>query len=243
MTRTTKTRTTVLAAATVVLGLTLTACGGSDGSGTKDEGAGATSSPTATAQTGTSDTGNGATQAGAGKNSTGTSTGTGTSKGSGKGTGTSAGKQSGGTTNASAPECKVGSLSYTLTRRFPEQQGDHLLITAVNKSGSACTVQKFPVVTPGEANGDVPLSKKDEQPAQPILVKPGGTVYSALPVFQETKAEDDYFTSIRLSLYMNNSDDSAASVTLKTPGEVEYAGKRADGIEVLSWNTKKPYDF
>jgi predicted small secreted protein len=69
----------------------------------------------------------------------------------------------------------------------------------------------------------------------------GGTVYSAINVYQETKAEDDYFTSIRLSLVRNNSDDSSESVKLVTPGEVEYAGKRADGIEVLSWNTKRPY--
>ncbi|MBO1333552.1 DUF4232 domain-containing protein [Streptomyces sp. VRA16 Mangrove soil] len=230
-------RTTVLAGAAAALALTLTACGG-DGSGTKDEGAaakttnstaGATSTDSKTGDTasadttasGTSGSGSGTAQAGATKKSPGK-----------QGTGTSA-----------APECRTASLSYTLTRRFPEQQGDHLLITAVNKSGSACTVQKFPVVTPGDANGDVPLSKKDEQPAQPILVKAGGTVYSALPVYQDIKAEDDYFTSIRLSLQMNDVDNSSGVVTLKTPGEVEYAGKKADGIEVLSWNTKKPYDF
>ncbi|MYW68864.1 DUF4232 domain-containing protein [Streptomyces sp. SID8379] len=235
MTRTSiRTRTAVLAATAAALGLTLTACSG-DGSGTKDEGAAAKSSTTAAASSSAStedsatdtgsDTGTGATKADAAKK---TSTGTGT------GTGAAA---------KSAPECKVTSLSYTLKRRFPEQQGDHLLITAVNTSGSACTVQKFPVVTPGGANGDVPVAKDDVRPAQPLLVPAGGTVYSALPVYQETKAEDDYFTSIRLSLVRNDADASGASVTLKTPGEVEYAGKRADGIEVLSWNPKKPFDF
>ncbi|NEB82462.1 DUF4232 domain-containing protein [Streptomyces sp. SID14478] len=143
-----------------------------------------------------------------------------------------------GTTPKAAPACTVHSLAYTLTRRFPEQQGDHLLITAVNTSGSACTVRRFPFVTPGGAHGHVPVAKDDEQPAQPVLVPAGGTVYSALPVFQESKAEDSSFTSLRLSLYATD-----AFVTLKTPGEVEYAAERADGIEVLSWNTKKPYDF
>ncbi|WP_329572052.1 hypothetical protein [Streptomyces sp. NBC_01361] len=71
-------------------------------------------------------------------------------------------------------------------------------------------------------------------------MRPGGAVYSAINVHQETKTEDDYFKSIRLSLVRNNSDDSAESVKA-TPGEVEYAGKRADGIEVLSWNTRRPY--
>ncbi|MCQ4210052.1 DUF4232 domain-containing protein [Streptomyces longispororuber] len=228
-------RTTVLAAAAAVLGLSLTACSGGD-SGTKDEGAAAPAAATT---------------------STGTNTGTGDDKGATSTTGTGASKssgaaqagaaktggtaKSGGTTAKNAPECKVGSLTYSLKRKNPEQQGDHLLITAVNTSGAACTVQKFPVVTPGEANGDVPVAKDDVRPAQPLLVPAGGTVYSALAVYQETKAEDDYFTSIRLSLVMNDSDASAASVTLKTPGEVEYAGKRADGIEVLSWNPRMPY--
>ncbi|MFI9774237.1 hypothetical protein ACIHCV_05885 [Streptomyces sp. NPDC051956] len=72
-------------------------------------------------------------------------------------------------------------------------------------------------------------------------MRPGGRVCSAINVYQETKAEDDYFKSIRLALVRNNSDDSAESVKPATPGEVEYAGKRADGIEVLSWNTRRPY--
>ncbi|MYT70102.1 MULTISPECIES: DUF4232 domain-containing protein [unclassified Streptomyces] len=231
MTRTNLTRATartaVLATAAAVLSLTLTACsGGADGKsgGVKDEGAAATKSASAAAD-GTSkaaaadsDTTDGTTAA--------TTTKTNTTKTTAK---------------TKTPECKVTSLGYTLKRKNPEQQGDHLLITAVNRSGSACTVQKFPVVTPGGANGDVPVAKDDVRPAQPVVVPAGGTVYSALPVYQEVKAEDDYFTSIRLSLVMNDADASGAFVTLKTPGEVEYAGKRADGIEVLSWNTRMPY--
>ncbi|MFI0238365.1 DUF4232 domain-containing protein [Streptomyces sp. NPDC016845] len=235
-------RTTVLAAAALVAGLTMTACSGGDG-GTKDEGAAPKATVAATTVTGTATDAEAAsgtnTQAGGASKADAAKSGTGTAK---SGTGTAKNGAAAGT-KAAAPECKVTSLGYTLQRKNPEQQGDHLLITAVNKSGAACTVQKFPVVTPGDANGDVPLAKDDQRPAQPILVKPGSTVYSALPVYQDIKAEDDYFTSIKLSLVMNDADASGAFVTLKTPGEVEYAGKQADGIEVLSWNTRKPFDY
>lgn len=230
----TRSRTVLAVAALAALSLSLTAC--NSGEGTKDSGA---------ASTGRASTDSAG--SGAGNNGSDSGSGTGSSKASGGTDAAAAGaKQTGtGTTGGTAakktPECKVGYLDYSLKRENPEQQGDHLLITAVNRSATACTVQKFPVVTPGEANGDAPLAKDDQRPAQPIVVRPGGTVYSAINVYQETKAEDDYFKSIRLSLVRNNSDDSGESVKLVTPGEVEYAGKRADGIEVLSWNTERPY--
>ncbi|MFB7993625.1 DUF4232 domain-containing protein [Streptomyces sp. NPDC056002] len=233
-----RSRTVLAVAALAALSLSLTAC--DSGEGTKDSGAAATD------RTATDSAGSGAENTGSDSGS-----GTGSSKASGGTDAAAAGaKQAGtgkntaggtGTTAKKTPECKVGYLDYSLKRENPEQQGDHLLITAVNRSATACTVQKFPVVTPGEANGDAPLAKDDRRPAQPIVVQPGGTVYSAIDVYQETKAEDDYFTSIRLSLVRNDSDESGESVKLVTPGEVEYASKRADGIEVLSWNTERPY--
>jgi len=230
-------------AAVAALALSLTAC--NDGNGTQDSGKAADSSP--------STTGSGASSADSGSGTSGSGgTGTGTAadtaaKGSARTSTSGAGQNQGAKPTQGtkkAPECKVTSLSYTLKRKNPEQQGDHLLITAVNNSGTACTVQKFPIVTPGQANGDVPLDKKqDQQPPQPLLVPAGGTIYSALPVYQDVRAEDDSFSSIRLSLAMNNVDDSIASVTLKTPGEVEYAAKKDDGITVLSWNSTMPYNF
>ncbi|RFC73293.1 DUF4232 domain-containing protein [Streptomyces sp. AcE210] len=227
-----RSRTVLAVAALAALSLSLTAC--NSGEGTKDSGA-ASTDKAATGSDSGSGTGSSKASGGtAGAKQTGTGTGTGKNTAGATGT-------TGGTAAKKTPECKVGYLDYSLKRENPEQQGDHLLITAVNRSATACTVQKFPVVTPGEANGDAPLAKDDQQPAQPIVVQPGGTVYSAINVYQETKAEDDYFKSIRLSLVRNNSDDSSESVKLVTPGEVEYAGKRADGIEVLSWNTERPY--
>ncbi|MCN9244330.1 DUF4232 domain-containing protein [Streptomyces sp. RY43-2] len=142
-----------------------------------------------------------------------------------------------------SPECKATSLGYALKREFAGQQGDHLLITAVNKSGTACTVRKFPIVTPDKAGGNVPLDRKqDDQPTQPVLVPAGGTVYSAILIY-DPKAGDGRFSSVRLSLAMNNVEDSRAFVTLKTPGEVKYATKERDSLTVLSWNSGKPYDF
>ncbi|RVU27353.1 DUF4232 domain-containing protein [Streptomyces antnestii] len=235
-----RSRTALAVAALAALSLSLTACNGS-GSGTKDEGAassGRTATDSAAKNTGgSSDAGSSKTSGGTDASAAGAKDAT-TGKSSTGGSGSGA---KGGTASKAAPECKVGYLDYSLKRENPEQQGDHLLITAENRSATACTVQKFPVVTPGDANGDVPLAKDDQQPAQPILVQPGGRVYSAIAVIQDVKAEDDYFKSIRLSLQMNNSDDSLENVKLVTPGEVEYAGKMADGIEVLSWNTRRPY--
>ncbi|MFD0027569.1 DUF4232 domain-containing protein [Streptomyces sp. NPDC127172] len=239
-----RSRTVLAVAALAALSLSLTAC--NSGEGTKDSGAASTDkAATDSAGSGADNTGS---DSGSGSDSSKASGGTDAAAAGAKQTGTGTGKSTaggtgttGGTAAKQTPECKVGYLDYSLKRENPEQQGDHLLITAVNRSATACTVRKFPVVTPGEANGDAPLAKDDQQPAQPIVVQPGGTVYSAINVYQETKAEDDYFTSIRLSLVRNNPDDSSESVKLVTPGEVEYAGKRADGIEVLSWNTKRPY--
>ncbi|MFT9870667.1 DUF4232 domain-containing protein, partial [Bacillus mobilis] len=191
-----RSRTVLAVAALAALSLSLTAC--NSGEGTKDSGA-ASTDRTATGSAGSdakdSGSGTGSSKASGGTDATaGGAKQTGTGKNTAGGTGTT-----GGTAAKKTPECKVGYLDYSLKRENPEQQGDHLLITAVNRSATACTVQKFPVVTPGEANGDAPLAKDDQQPAQPIVVQPGGTVYSAIDVYQETKAEDDYFTSIRLS--------------------------------------------
>ncbi|MFE5687890.1 DUF4232 domain-containing protein [Streptomyces sp. NPDC056512] len=238
----TRSRTVLAVAALAALSLSLTAC--NSGEGTKDSGAASTGR--ASTDSAGSGAGNNGSDSGSGTGSSKASGGTDAAaagaKQTGTGTTTAGGTgTTGGTAAKKTPECKVGYLDYSLKRENPEQQGDHLLITAVNRSATACTVQKFPVVTPGEANGDAPLAKDDQRPAQPIVVRPGGTVYSAINVYQETKADDDYFKSIRLSLVRNNSDDSGESVKLVTPGEVEYAGKRADGIEVLSWNTERPY--
>ncbi|MEU6661559.1 DUF4232 domain-containing protein [Streptomyces sp. NPDC046821] len=237
-----RSRTALAVAALAALSLTLTACN-DGGSGTKDEGA-ASSGNTSTATAG-SDKGS---DSGSTGGSTSGSSASGSSTSGGTGSTTSGAKQStdkgstGGTggTAAKAPECKTGYLDYTLKRENPEQQGDHLLITAENRSATACTVQKFPVITPGAANGDIPVAKDNEQPAQPLLVQPGGKVYSAIAVVQDVKASDDYFKSIRLSLLMNNPDDSV-TVKLATPGEVEYDPNIDDGIEVYSWNTQRPY--
>ncbi|MEV0090314.1 DUF4232 domain-containing protein [Streptomyces sp. NPDC050738] len=228
---------TVLAAAAVAaLSLGLTACGGSD-SPTKD--AGSASAP----QTGTdtaSKPASGGTDTSTGKTAAQTS-----SKSKGSTTGSTGGSTTGsttggGTTAKKTAECTVGALTYSTVHKNAGQQGDHILITATNNTGSSCTLQKFPIVTPGAANGDVPHSKKDSQPAQPLTLKPGKHAYAALELFPEGTS-DLSFDSIRMSLYMNNSDDSAKLVTLKT-GKAYYADS-ADGIEVYSWNTVKPFDF
>ncbi|MFI7005855.1 DUF4232 domain-containing protein [Streptomyces sp. NPDC050145] len=229
-------RNVVLAAAAAALSLSLTACNGDTGA--KDEGAAEnTASSSSAGSDASKDQGADAGSTTGGGDSAQASGGDTAQAGSSK-TGSSTGGS--GTASKKTPECKVGFLTYKLERRNPEQQGDHLLITAESRAATACTVKAFPVITPGKANGDIPQAKDDQQPAQPLVVQPGGRIYSAIAVTQDVKAEDDYFTSIRLSLQMNNPDDAEVE-TIQTPGEVEYAGKMADGIEVYSWNTVKPF--
>ncbi|GAA1358491.1 DUF4232 domain-containing protein [Streptomyces beijiangensis] len=224
----------VLAAAAIAaLSLGLTACGGSD-TGAKDAGsATASQSSTDSGSTKTS----GGTDSSTGKTADQTSS---KSKGSTTG-GSTGGTTSGGTgSTVKTPECTVGSLTYATTHKNAGKQDDHILITATNNTGSSCTLQKFPIITPGGANGDVPHSKKDSQVAQPLTVKPGKTVYSALALYPQGTS-DLSFSSIRMSLNMNNVDDSMKSVTLNT-GKAYYADA-ADGAEVYSWNPAKPYNY
>ncbi|WP_329119881.1 DUF4232 domain-containing protein [Streptomyces sp. NBC_01465] len=230
--RTYRKNTVLAVAAVAALSLGLTACGGSD-SGTKDAGS-ATASQTATTNDGASKQTSGGTDD--------TSTGKAADQASSKSKGSTTGGTTGGgtTSTAKTPECQVGALTYSTEHKNAGKQGDHILITATNNTGSSCTLQKFPIITPGAANGDVPHSKKDSQPAQPLTLKAGSHVYAALELFPEGTS-DLSFSSIRMSLYMNNVDDSAKLVTLNT-GKAYYADS-ADGIEVYSWNPVKPFDF
>ncbi|MFC8293339.1 DUF4232 domain-containing protein [Streptomyces sp. NPDC057242] len=185
---------TVLAAAAVaVLSLGLTACGGSD-TGAKDAGS-ASSAPQAAAGTG-----DGAAPAESGSGSTGGSTATsggstsggatsggataGGSTGGGKGTtaSTASTGSTGGKASAKAPACAHGDVKVTV-EKADEVPTEHVVLTATNVSGRACTLLKHPLLAfgPIQTAKDVPAVAKS-RPAVPVVVNKGESAYANVRV-------------------------------------------------------------
>ncbi|MFC8494480.1 DUF4232 domain-containing protein [Streptomyces sp. NPDC057235] len=180
---------TVLAAAAVaVLSLGLTACGGSD-TGAKDAGS-ASSAPQAAAGTG-----DGAAPAESGSGSTGGSTATsggstsggataGGSTGGGKGTtaSTASTGSTGGKASAKAPACAHGDVEVTV-EKADEVPTEHVVLTATNVSGRACTLLKHPLLAfgPIQTAKDVPAVAKS-RPAVPVVVNKGESAYANVRV-------------------------------------------------------------
>ncbi|MFB7030380.1 MULTISPECIES: DUF4232 domain-containing protein [unclassified Streptomyces] len=177
---------TVLAAAAIAaLSLGLTACGGSD-TGAKDAGS---ASPAPQAAAGTGDA---TTPAESGSGSAGGSTATsggstsggataGGSTGGGKGTTASAastGSTTGGKTAAKAPACAYGDVKVT-AEKADEVPTEHIVLTATNVSGRACTLLKHPLLAfgPIQTAKDVPAVAKS-RPAAPVVVKNGESAYA-----------------------------------------------------------------
>ncbi|GAA3183707.1 MULTISPECIES: DUF4232 domain-containing protein [Streptomyces] len=220
--RTSRIRATVLAAATAALALSLTACGGAD-DGAKSDAAG--QSRPASGQ----DAKGGTAQANSGKGQTDSAS---TAGGAG------AGADHGGG-SAGVGQCVGDELLVTAEHRFADQQGDHLLLTASNEGSKPCTVTSYPSVKIDGEGATLPLSKKAEGGGQPIMLRPGGKVYSAVNIFDYGK---DNKTGSGLSVALRDSnghEKPAYSVNVK--GEKPtFTYNEAD---VLNWNAKKPYDF
>ncbi|MER7912824.1 DUF4232 domain-containing protein [Streptomyces sp. NPDC096068] len=186
---------TVLAAAALAaLSLGLTACGGSD-TGAKDAGS-ASSAPRASAGTG-----DGAAPAESGQDSTGgsaTTTGgsttggsttggatAGGSTGGGKGTNASTastGSTTGGKTAAKAPACAHGDVKVT-TEKADEVPTEHIVLTATNVSGRACTLLKYPLLAfgPIQTAKDVPAVAKSRSTV-PVVIGNGESAYANVRV-------------------------------------------------------------
>ncbi|MFJ5140837.1 DUF4232 domain-containing protein [Streptomyces sp. NPDC088707] len=187
-------KSTVLAAAAIAaLSLGLTACGGTD-TGAKDAG----SASSAASDAGAADKGMGgaagtadqtAAKSGsgsAGGSTAGGSTATGgTSGGSGtKGStaGSSTGSSTGGKTSAKAPACAYGDIKITAAKA-DEVPTEHIVLTATNTSGSACTLLEYPLIAfgPIQTAKDVPAVAKSK-PAAPVVLKPGAPAYANVRV-------------------------------------------------------------
>ncbi|MER7023728.1 MULTISPECIES: DUF4232 domain-containing protein [Streptomyces] len=224
MSRTSRIRTTVLAAATAALALSLTACGGNDGAA-KSDAAGQSQSGAAA---GGSTAKAGGAEAKGSKEEAKSASATGGTETAGKGGST-----------ADVRQCVGDELHVTVEHRFAGQQGDHLLITAVNKGDTPCWVTSYPSVKLNGEGAALPLSKKAEGGDQRITLQPEGTVYSAAALFDYGK---DNRRASGISMALRDNDGRLQpEYSLDVTGEnSEFAWNEAD---VLNWNTKKPYDF
>ncbi|MBM4793003.1 DUF4232 domain-containing protein [Streptomyces sioyaensis] len=230
--RTSRMRTATLAAVTAALALGLTACGGADG-GSKAAG-GDNAAGTAQSRSASHGDGKGgAEQVDIGGHSTAGARPTTASGGTDE-------VASGGTT-AGAQQCRGDEMLLTAVHRFAGQQGDHLLVTASNKGTKPCWVTSYPAVKLGDVDGAaLPHSKKDNPGGdQHLTLRPGGTVYSAVNLFDYGSK---HHTAQSFALALRGADGHDGpfySVSLK--GEKpQFSWNEAD---VLNWNTKKPYDF
>ncbi|MGW9435793.1 DUF4232 domain-containing protein [Streptomyces sp. NPDC055607] len=176
---------TVLAVAAAALSLGLTACGGSDDTGAKDAGS-ASSAPRAAAATGDAGTSaegdpgaaDGSTTTSGGSTSGGATAGGSTSGGKGTTASTASTSSTGGKTSAKAPACAYDDVRVTV-KKADEVPTEHVVLTATNVSGSACTLLEYPLLAfgPIQTAKDVPAVEKS-RPAVPVVVKNGESAYA-----------------------------------------------------------------
>ncbi|OIJ68434.1 DUF4232 domain-containing protein [Streptomyces mangrovisoli] len=227
-------RTAALAAVTAALTLGLAACGGADGDSSKA--AGGDHSP-ATAQSPSAsdrDTKGSTAQA----DSSGDTKEEAPSATAAAGASTTASKS----TTALARQCRGDEMLVTAVHRFAGEQGDHLLLTAVNDGTKPCWVTSYPAVVLDWKSDDtaLPHSKKDAPGGDKrITLQPGGTVYSAVNLFDYGSKNH---TAQSLAFALRGEDGRRGpfySVVSKGQNQ-QFTWNEAD---VLNWNVKKPYDF
>ncbi|WP_329282620.1 DUF4232 domain-containing protein [Streptomyces sp. NBC_00691] len=216
-------KSTVLAAAAIAaLSLGLTACGGDTDTGAKDAGS-ASSAPSAA---GSADKGTGAdagtadqTAAKSGSGSAGGSTTTGgTTTSGGSGTkGTTAGSSTGGKTSAKAPACAYGDIKVTAAKA-DEVPTEHIVLTATNTSGSACTLLQYPLLAfgPIQTAKDVPAVAKSK-PGAPVVLEPGAPAYANVRVaLGGTHENTEVVNSFNVNLFATDGP-AEGSIVVKAP--------------------------
>ncbi|GAA3075174.1 hypothetical protein GCM10017562_49040 [Streptomyces roseofulvus] len=179
------TRTALLVAAVAAASLSLTACGGDD-TAAKDAGSAKTApsaaapettaaAPAASASATTAGEGGASAAPAAARSTTGTAGATGAAGTSG-GDGADAAK--GGGTDAKAPACAYGDVKITAAKA-DEVPTEHIVLTATNTSGRACTLLGHPLLAFGDIQTakDVPPVAKSK-PAAPVVLDPGAPAYA-----------------------------------------------------------------
>ncbi|MFB8078105.1 DUF4232 domain-containing protein [Streptomyces sp. NPDC056013] len=234
-------KSTVLAAAAIAaLSLGLTACGGGTDAGAKDAGA-----ATSQAAEGATDKGTGAaagaadqTAAKSGSGSAGGSTTGGSTAGGGSGSGTkgstagastgsSTGSSTGGKTAAKAPACAYGDIKVTAAKA-DEVPTEHIVLTATNTSGSACTLLEYPLIAfgPIQTAKDVPAVAKSK-PAAPVVLRPGAPAYANVRIALGGVDEDTkVVNSFNVNLFAAGGP-AEGSIVVKAPAGGLAVGEAA----------------
>ncbi|MER5495775.1 DUF4232 domain-containing protein [Streptomyces sp. NPDC002466] len=227
--RTSRISTATLAVGTAALALSLTACGGS----------GSAVGGAASTRTGTTTTVGGSAGAGNARQVSGTDDGKNVLASVSR-----SGSAGGGTvTSGGAVLCAGDEMAYSVLHRFPDQPGEHLLITARNAGSEPCWVTSSPSVVLGDGSDVLPHSTKDAPGGSArITVRPGGKVYSAVALFADGPGPR---TAAGLSIALRDG-------TGHTGRAVEQDARDGEGVpssftwssaDVTNWNTARPYDF
>ncbi|WNM32647.1 DUF4232 domain-containing protein [Streptomyces sp. Li-HN-5-11] len=226
-------RSAALAAVTAALALGLTACGGADES-SKAAGGGHAAG---TAQSRSASNGGG-------KGSVEQANSGGDRKEGARpaalsgGTDQVAGKR----TTAGAQQCRGDEMLVTAVHRFAGQQGDHLLITAVNEGTKPCWVTSYPAVVLdwNVDNVALPHSKKDNPGGDKhITLRPGDKAYSAVNLF-DYGSKNHTANSLAIALRGADGHHGPFYSVVMEGQKPQFSWSEAD---VLNWSTKKPYDF
>ncbi|MEU3415722.1 DUF4232 domain-containing protein [Streptomyces sp. NPDC006658] len=141
-----------------------------------------------------------------------------------------------------AQPCRGDEMAVTAVHRFAGEQGDHLLLTAVNEGTKPCWVTSYPAVVLdwNVDNQVLPHSKKDNPGGdQHITLRPGGKAYSAVNLFDYGSKNH---TAESLAMALRGADGHNGpfySVAVKGQ-KPQFSWNEAD---VLNWSTEKPYDF
>lgn len=145
-------------------------------------------------------------------------------------------------TTAGVPQCRGDEMLVTAVHRFAGQQGDHLLITAVNEGTKPCWVTSYPAVVL-DWNGHnvaLPHSKKDNPGGDKhITLRPGNKAYSAVNLF-DYGSKNHTANSLAIALRDANGHHGPFYSVVMKGQKPQFSWNEAD---VLNWNTKKPYDF
>ncbi|MBB5935840.1 DUF4232 domain-containing protein [Streptomyces zagrosensis] len=140
-------------------------------------------------------------------------------------------------------QCNGDEMSYSVLHRFAKQQGEHLLITAVNADSKPCWVTSYPSVMLGDTANVLPHSKHDAPGGKTrITIRPGGKIYSAVALFRDS-AKTHTSTSLSVAMRDQTGDTGPASEldafnAKGTPSKFTWSA-----ADVLNWNTAKPYNF
>ncbi|MEU8617217.1 DUF4232 domain-containing protein [Streptomyces sp. NPDC048623] len=178
-TRTYRKNTVLAVAAVAALSMGLTACGGA-ADGSRDEGAAKseTSATAATPASGGSTTGGGDASA----SPSGASSTAGGSTGAGAGTGGGTGAKKAAATSGKVVSCTFKDVRITAAKA-DETPTEHIVLTAVNKSGRACRLDGYPLLAFDEIHiaKDIPAVAKSK-PAAPVVLQPGAPAYANVRV-------------------------------------------------------------